>query len=291
MMIHTSRQLKDLVRNMSGGDSTKAQIIIRNYVMERFLERLSLSPYRNNCILKGGVLVSAIVGLENRSTMDIDATIKNLPLSLQSVQKVVNEITSVELDDGMTFEIKNISTIMDEMDYAGIRIVLDTILDSMRTTLKIDLSTGDVITPSEISYSYKLLFENRTISILAYNLETVLAEKLETILSRGTANTRMRDFYDVHALENTHANNIDLEVLRAAFQNTCYKLGSFEIVRNVDLILDEIESDRDMEDLWESYKRKFEYAAEVMWDDTIKSVRNLCNECKLRFDVGYDLSL
>ena len=161
----------------------------------------------------------------------------------------------------------------------------------MRTTLKIDLSTGDVITPSEISYSYKLLFENRTISIMAYNLETVLAEKLETILSRGTANTRMRDFYDIYVLENTFASSVNLEVLRAAFQNTCHKRGSFEIVSDVDLIIDEIESDIGMADSWERYKRRFEYSTEVIWNDTIKSVRNLCNELMHGFDMGYDLSL
>ena len=199
-MIHTSRQLKALVRNISKGDNGKAQVIIRNYVMERFLERLSLSQYRDNMILKGGTLVAAMVGLDNRSTMDVDATLKNLPLNEDSARKIVEEITAIHIEDGMIFEIKSVTPIMDEADYPGIRIMLDTAIETMHTPLKIDFSTGEVITPREVSYSFRLLFEERTISILAYNLETVLAEKLETLLARGTANTRMRDYYDIYVL-------------------------------------------------------------------------------------------
>lgn len=150
-MIQTSRQLKALVRNLSKGDSNKAQIIIRNYVMERFLERLSLSPYKNNLILKGGTLVSAMVGLDNRSTMDVDATIKNLTLSVESAQKIVEEISSIWIEDGMTFEIKSVYAIMDEADYPGVRIMLDTTLETMHPQLKIDLSTGDIIIEQYLS--------------------------------------------------------------------------------------------------------------------------------------------
>lgn len=280
-MIHTSRQLKALVRNISMGDSAKAQIIIRNYVMERFLERLSLSAYRNNLILKGGTLISAMVGLDNRSTMDIDATVKNLPLSVESARKLVKEITSFQIDDGMTFEIKSVTSIMEESDYAGVRVMLDTALETMRTPLQIDFSTGDVITPGEVSYSFKLMFENRSISILAYNLETALAEKLETLISRGTANTRMRDLYDIYALESLQAYNIDKAVLRIAFANTCGKRGSAGIIGNADLILSEIRSSLEMQNLWKNYQRKFTYADDVDWDNVMKSVKKLCNSAGL----------
>jgi len=275
-MIRTSRQLKALVRNMSKGDSARALIIIRNYVMERFLERLSLSSYRNNLILKGGTLVSAMVGLDNRSTMDVDATIKNLPLSEESARKVVEDITGIRIDDGMVFEIKNVAPIMDDADYPGIRVILDTTLETMRTPLKIDFSSGDIITPHEVSYSFKLLFEDRTISILAYNLETVLAEKIETLLTRGIANSRMRDFYDLFALENTRSHNIDAAVLKSAFKNTSEKRGSSSVTASMNLILDEVENSIDMIALWKNYQRKFEYAADIGWDDVMKSVRKLC---------------
>jgi predicted nucleotidyltransferase component of viral defense system len=279
-MIHTSRQLKALVRNLSRGNCIKAQIIIRNYVMERFLERLSLSSYRNNLILKGGTLVSAIVGLDNRSTMDVDATLKNLPLSEDSAKKIVAEITSVQIEDGMAFEIKSVATIMDEADYPGVRVMLDTTLETMHTPLKIDFSTGDVITPHEVVYSFKLLFEERTISILAYNLETVLAEKLETLLSRGTANTRMRDFYDIYALESTQSHNIDKAALRAAFANTIEKRGFPATVSSISLILDEVESNLDIAALWKNYQQKFEYATNIGWGDVMRVVRRLCDVVK-----------
>ena len=253
-MIRTSRQLKALVRNISKGDSAKAQIIIRNYVMERFLERLSLSNYRDKLILKGGALVSAIVGLDNRSTMDVDATVKNMPLSEESARKAIEDITGIKIDDGMVFEIKSVEPIMDEADYPGIRVILETTLETMRTPLKIDFSSGDAITPHEVSYSFKLLFENRTISILAYNLETVLAEKLETLFARGTANSRMRDFYDIFALETTQSHNIDVVVLKKAFNNTSDKRGSSAVVQSMSLILDEIENSSDMMDLWVSFE-------------------------------------
>lgn len=155
-MIKTSRQLKDLVRNKSGGDSNKAQIIIRNYIMERFLERVSLSPYKEKFILKGGMIISSMVGINNRSTMDIDTTIRNINLSADDISRVLAEIISIEIDDAIAFRVKSISDIMDEAEYPGIRAMLEATLENMRTPLKIDFSTGDVITPKEIEYEYNL---------------------------------------------------------------------------------------------------------------------------------------
>lgn len=280
MMIHTSRQLKALVRNLSKGDSSKAQMFIRNYVMERFLERLSLSRHRENMILKGGTLVAAMVGLDNRSTMDMDTTLKNLPLSEETAREIVEEITAIQIDDGMIFEIKSVMSIMDEADYSGIRIMLDAAIESMHTPLKIDFSTGDIITPHEVSYSFRLLFEERTISILAYNLETVLAEKMETLLARGTANTRMRDFYDIYVLTNTQAHNIDDSTLKEAFTNTSEKRGSIALLQDVDLILKEIVESDALINFWKNYQRKFDYADDVLWDDVMRSVRHLADVVK-----------
>lgn len=279
-MIHTSRQLKALVRNISKGDSCKAQVIIRNYVMERFLERLSLSQYRNIMILKGGTLVAAMVGLDNRSTMDVDATLKNLPLNEDNARKIVDEITAIHIEDGMIFEIKSVTPIMDEADYPGIRIMLDTAIETMHTPLKIDFSTGDVITPREVSYSFRLLFEERTISILAYNLETVLAEKLETLLARGTANTRMRDYYDIYVLTNTQEHNLDNATLKEAFVNTSTKRGSIGLLSDVHLILKEVAESTVLIDRWKNYQRKFDYAADVLWADVMESVSCLVDIVK-----------
>ena len=239
-MIKTSRQLKALVRNLTKGDSLQAQIIMRNYVMERFLERISLSKYRNNFILKGGMLVSAMVGLDTRSTMDIDTTIKNMPLSVENAREMIEEIIAVPIDDGMTFSIKSVGEIMDEAEYTGVRVNLEPTLETMRTPLKVDISTGDIITPREVLYTFKLMFEERTISILAYNLETVLAEKMETVIARGVANTRLRDYYDLYILQNEYTHAISMEQFKAAFLATCKKRNSIQLIAEGNKILKEL---------------------------------------------------
>lgn len=193
-MIKTSKQLKDLIRNLSKNKSADAQILMRNYMMERFLERISVSKYQDKFILKGGMLVAAMVGLDARATMDIDATIKGADVNMEAVENIITDIVSVPLEDGVTFRIKQISEIMDEADYPGVRVSMETEFDGVRTPLKIDISTGDVITPKEIQYRFKLMLEDRSIEVWAYNLETLMAEKLETVISRNITNTRMRDF-------------------------------------------------------------------------------------------------
>ena len=208
-MIKTARQLKDLIRNLSKDKSADAQILMRNYMMERFLERISLSE-RDKFILKGGMLVAAMVGLDARSTMDIDATVKGATVGIEEVENMIASIISVPLDDGVEFRVKRISEIMDETEYPGIRVSMETEFDGVIIPLKIDISTGDAITPSEVQYSFKLMMEDRSIEVRAYNLETVLAEKLETVVSRAAANTRMRDFYDLHVLSLTHGQSIEI---------------------------------------------------------------------------------
>ena len=233
-MIKTARQLKDLIRNLSKDKSADAQILMRNYMMERFLERISLSEYRDKFILKGGMLVAAMVGLggmlvaamgglDARSTMDIDATVKGATVGIEEVENMIASIISVPVDDGVEFRVKRISEIMDEAEYPGIRISMETEFDGVITPLKIDISTGDAITPREVRYSFKLMLEDRSIEIWAYNLETVLAEKLETVVSRATTNTRMRDFYDLHILSQLHGQSIVPADLRAALIATAKK--------------------------------------------------------------------
>ena len=184
-----------MIRNLSRKNAADAQILMR------FLERISLSAYRDKFILKGGMLVAAMVGLDARSTMDLDATIKGANVNVEDVENMMAEIISVPIDDGVTFQVKSISEIMDEAEYPGIRVTMTTLFDGVRTPLKIDISTGDAITPKEVRYSFKLILEDRSIDVWAYNLETVLAEKLETIITRTTTNTRMRDFYDIAILQ------------------------------------------------------------------------------------------
>ena len=277
-MIKTSRQLKALVRNLTKGDSLQAQIIMRNYVMERFLERISLSKYRNNFILKGGMLVSAMVGLDTRSTMDIDTTIKNMPLSVENAKEMLEEIIAISIDDGMTFSIKSVGEIMDEAEYSGVRANLEATLETMRTPLKVDISTGDIITPREVSYTFKLMFEERTISILAYNLETVLAEKMETVISRGVANTRLRDYYDLYILQNEYTHVINMEQFKEAFLATSKKRNSIQLIAEGNRILKEIEDSEVMQELWKGYQKKFSYAEDISWERVMVSIEKLFAE-------------
>jgi predicted nucleotidyltransferase component of viral defense system len=280
-MIHTSRQLKDLVRNLSKETGIEAHVLIRKYIMERFLERTSLSKYREQFVLKGGLLVSAFVGTEVRATMDMDTTVRGLPVTEQDMTRIIEEICDIKLDDSITFKIKSVSAIMDEAEYSGLRFAMEAYLDASVTPLKIDISTGDVITPREILYSYKLMFEDRSISIMTYPIETVLAEKLETLISRSVTNTRMRDFYDIHVLLHSERQGINYTTLQKALSATSVKRESTELMKNAENVLVTLKESSLMQDLWKSYQRKYPYAADFSWDDVMWSARKLSSEAGL----------
>lgn len=274
-MIKSARQLKDLIRNLSRQKAADAQILMRNYMMERFLERVSLSEFRDRFILKGGMLVAAMVGLDARSTMDMDATVNGATVGIEEVETMMNRIISVPLEDGVVFRCKHISEIMDEAEYPGIRVAMEATFDGVITPLKIDISTGDAITPRQVRYRFKLMLENRSIEIWAYNLETVLAEKLETAVSRATTNTRMRDFYDLHILNQVYGQSIHANDLRSALAATAKKRGTEKYLTNAVEVLCEVENSPEMEKLWMAYQRKFPYAASLPWQMVMDSVRSL----------------
>ena len=276
-MITTARQLKDLIRNLSKKKSADAQILMRNYMMERFLERISLSEYKNQFILKGGMLVAAMVGLDARATMDLDATIKGANVSLTDVETIISNIIAIPIDDGVSFCIKRISEIMEEADYPGVRVSMETKFDGVITPLKIDISTGDVITPKEIRYRFNLMLEDRTIEVWAYNLETVLAEKLETVISRNVMNTRMRDFYDIYILQKLYGEQLKKEVLWNALVATARKRGTLQQVESGDTkeVFDEVETSPVMENLWKAYQKNYSYAVDISWHIVMESVRYL----------------
>lgn len=272
-MIKTATQLKAKIRNLSGGDSDHAQVLIRNYFMERFLERVSLSQYRNNIILKGGMLVAAVTGTENRATMDIDTTVTALPLTTENARRVIEDIIRVEVPDETHFEIMKVSNIMEEHDYPGIRFVLEAQLDRMHQSIKVDISTGDVITPGAVEYAYKLMFDNRAIPLWTYNVETLLAEKLETIMARQTFNTRMRDFYDIHIL--TEQGSINYVTVREAFLATSEMRNSVKLFPSFDEILNSVRNDPVMQAMWEKYRRDNYFVGNISWEDVNRSVKVL----------------
>ena len=219
----TSAQLKGRLKNLATQHHADARTLMRLYMMERFLERISASDYRDNFVIKGGILVTSLIGVALRSTMDIDTTIKNLNLSDEDIRRIVDEIGTIDLQDDVKFQVKQLSRVMDEMDYPGIRVTMNAFLGNMPVPMKIDISTDDVITPCEIHHQYKLLLEDRSILLWSYNLETLLSEKLQTVLARGQLNTRMRDFYDLYELSRIYQDKIDTVTLKSAFKATCAK--------------------------------------------------------------------
>lgn len=278
-MIKSSRQLKDLIRNLSKENGIEQHILIRKYMMERFLERVSKSAYNDSFILKGGLLVSAFIGVELRVTMDIDTTIKGLPLNVREIEKMITEISEINLNDNVSFKIKKLDEIMEDTQYLGIRVGMEAFLDGARIPLKIDISIGDIITPREIVYAYKLMFEDREISIMTYPIETVLAEKLETVISRSATNTRMRDFYDIHLL--LKSQKIDSEIVSTALEKTAMQRGSLKLLENAEMVLKSVENDDTIKKLWKEYQEKYSYAKDYSFANVISSVRKLSIEAGL----------
>ncbi len=272
-MIKTSRQLKDKIRNLAKGKSADAQILMRTYMMERLLERISLSEYKKNFILKGGVLIASLVGLDFRSTMDVDTTITGVDVNISSVEQMIQNLIKIPLEDGVLFQVKSINSIMDEAEYPGIQVSMQALFDGTKTPLKIDISTGEVITPGAIQYYYKLMFEDRYIQLLSYNLETVLAEKLETIVRRHLTNTRMRDFYDIYILKKLYESEISKPLLQDALEATAQTRGSTELLSHAELFLNEIENSDDMRKRWLSYQSHYEYAQNISWDAVMEAVK------------------
>lgn len=271
----TPEQIKGRIKSVAKQNNADARTLMRIYMMERFLERLAQSEYRDNFIIKGGILVTAMIGVVHRSTMDIDTSMKNLNLSAEDALRVVNQVKDIDLDDGVSFEVKDVSNIMDEMEYPGIRVTMNANVGRLITPLKIDISTGDVITPRAIEFNYDLLLEDRSISLWSYNLETILAEKLQTVLARGILNTRMRDFYDIRMLLDTYEDKINKAVLKDAFAATCKKRGTDHLQEQAEEIIKIIEANEQLQVLWRAYQKKYSYATDIDYASVISGVRKL----------------
>lgn len=268
-------QLKAFIKKQATEKHISAQLVMQNYMLERLLERISISKYRNNFILKGGFLISAIVGLDTRTTMDLDTTIKGFDLSHDSIESIFTEICSVEIDDDIKFIIDRTEDIREGDDYPGIRVYLFGEYPPIRTAITVDVTTGDKITPKEIEYKFSCLFDDKEISIMAYNLETVLAEKLETILSRGTANTRPRDFYDVFILYQLRWHQVDETTLKKAFESTVQKRGSQWIIDENEAAFRDVKESDELKQRWAKYSKKYEYANGISYLDIMETLRKI----------------
>lgn len=270
-------QLKAILKNMAKQKNISAQLVLQNYMLERLLERVSVSKYHDNFILKGGFLIAAMVGLDTRATMDMDATLKGFSVNEETVQKMFEEICAIELNDDVTFTFRQISEIREGDEYTGYRVALTADYPPMAVPLKLDITTGDKITPKEIEYSFKLLLEDRSISILAYNLETILAEKLETVISRSDQNTRPRDYYDIYVLMKLQSHNVDLSSLKDALAATCNKRGSAEVIKGYIQIMELVKNSTVMQEQWKRYQQEFDYASDITFEDTCDTVISVMN--------------
>ncbi len=273
-----SMQLKAIVKNMAKSKKISAQIVLQNYMLERLLERISLSRYQSNFILKGGFLIASIVGLDTRATMDIDATIKGLKINAESIQNMLNEICAIEINDEVIFSLRRIEEIRESADYHGFRVALEAVYPPIKVPLKVDITTGDIITPKEINYEFRLLFDSRSIRILAYNLETIMAEKLETTIARGNQNTRPRDYYDIYIIRKLQWQNIDPRTLKEALLNTCQSRGTINIIKRYDEILKAVQTSDAMSEFWKDYQNQFDYARDIGFDHICHTIREILND-------------
>jgi predicted nucleotidyltransferase component of viral defense system len=244
-------------------------------MLERLLERISVSEYKWKFVLKGGMLISAMVGLDSRTTMDMDATIKGIDFSKEALLSIIDHIIDVPVQDDVSFSLKGIEEIREASEYGGYRVSLDATYETIVVSLKIDISTGDTITPKEVLYSFDLLFENRKIEILAYNIETVLAEKFETIISRGIINTRARDFYDIYILPTLQKENINWNDFKKALATTATNRMTIYKIDNSLSILEEIKENKAMQEIWKDYTKKFDYAEGILFENIITAMVKL----------------
>lgn len=269
--------LKAKIRNIARDKNIPAQVILQNYMFERFLVRLSASEYKEKFVLKGGMLVAAIVGLDNRATMDLDTTLRNFPLTPETIQSALEQICAVHSDDDVVFEIGTISPIRKDDIYGGYRAALTARLDTIVTPLSIDVSTGDAITPHAIQYNFTEIFdEEKSYELRAYNIETVLAEKVETILRRGVFNTRPRDFYDAYILATTQ--KYDMAVFEEALKATAVHRGTVEQISNVTEILNTIDDSSELRTLWDKYRKQFAYAEDITYEQIMDAVKGLVED-------------
>lgn len=256
--------------------------VLQRFMFERILERISILKYNSNFILKGGLLLSAIFGINERSTKDIDTTIIGIDISKTEMVKILNEILNIDLNDGTTFNIVNITDIREESEYGGNKYNIIGKIENIKVQLEIDISTGDKVTPREMKYKYQSIFENKSIIINCYNLETILAEKLETILRRGKFNSRMKDYYDVYYILNNLYDDIDILILNNAIKNTFNKRDSIKYLNDYKEIILSIKNDSIINNLWNAYSSKYKYACNIKFSNILETIENILDDINLK---------
>lgn len=282
----SSIDIKEKAKTIEKSHNLNHYEILQRYMFERILERISVSKYQDNFILKGGLLLSAMFGIDNRTTKDMDTTITGIDVSKEKMVKVLNEILSIKLGDGVKFDLVDITNIRDEDEYGGNKYHIVSRKDNLKINLEIDISTGDRVTPRELKFNYPLLFEDKTILINAYNVETILSEKVETILRRGKFNSRMKDFYDVYYFLTKFKNEINITILKKAMENTFTKRDSFEYLNDYEQILNGIIKSEKTNKLWQKYSNKYSYANGIDIKYILDLLKSFMKEIDLKFVVA-----
>lgn len=275
--MNKAMQLKDKIKILALKNHIPAQAVLQNFMLERLLERISVSNYKEMFVLKGGMLIASMVGINNRTTMDMDATLRGFPLSEETIRQAFSKICAIQLDDELTLTLDHIIPIREDDEYGGYRVAVIAKYESINTPLKIDITTGDIITPNAIRYAFHSNFEDKLIQVWAYNIETILAEKVETILRRSVLNTRPRDFYDVYIIMNTTHKMIKKKVFKTALNATSEKRGSLSALQDKEKILRTIQSDTIMRQRWERYSKGNYYAIDIAFDDVIGVLIDIVN--------------
>ena len=272
-----SDKLNNIIKKKSKGNNNLAHHLHQMFFFEHVLMRIEKSKYKDNIILKGGVLLSSIIGEDLRTTKDIDATLKSLPLNIESVKNIFEEILCIDIDDNVNFEIVNIKDIRLEDDYGGFRINVKGTYDKIRTNFFIEITTGDIITPREIKYKYNSIFEDKKINIMAYTIETIIAEKFESIISKNITTKRAKDFYDLYMLKNKQKKDINNKNLVKAITNTFNKRNTKFNIVNFKEIVEILENSNALKRVFTDYQSKLEYTKGVTFEDTINSLREIIN--------------
>ncbi len=275
-MIKNRDSLKVKVANLASKTKIPNKYLIQNYMFEALIKRISLSEYKNNFIIKGGFLLASIFGVDLRSTMDLDTTIKGFSLDKDTIKVVIQKIIDIDVNDNIKFEIENIKPIREESFYSGFNVNLKAEFDGLRTNLMIDITTGDIITYKEIEFAYKTIFDKEIINIMTYNYETIVAEKYEAIISRNIDNTRMKDYYDLYMFVNYKWNFINKDILIVAISNTAKNRRTTDYIDNSNKYIELIEDDSRLKELWKSYQINYEYAKNISFNDTINAVKFIC---------------
>lgn len=277
MIFKNAMSFKMKIKQIALEKGISTQQVQQNYLIEAFLEKLAQSEFKDNFILKGGFLIGKIVGLDQRSTMDLDTTVKGFTLTQDKLTMITEQILAVATNESFSFQLVSIGKIREVDEYPGLRIKLRANFEKIHETVSIDVTTGDKITPKEISFGFKSMFSNDEIKVLSYPVETILAEKIETILSRGIGSTRPRDFYDVYILSKLRENEIDYGVLSVAFKNTRLKRNSVFKLKDYRKIMTNIEDSEFQQNLWKKYQQQYSYAREISFTEIVNSVLSVIN--------------